>query len=220
MGARHRCLTGRKKKLLKTAPYCHFCHKKLNRNCHVEIMMINDCPNAIIFCSVCRKLHKKLIWPNGCLSVKELQVFRRKLLERLPVCHYCQCTLTYQMSTLDHKIPVSEGGQSCKNNLVLSCKTCNADKGVIKYKVFRMMKTYERRVIYKGDQIMNPSDSYYLGRNLDLGGAVESGSPSARQLDIRLQAYRLWELAGKPKGDGRQFWVQAERDFEEMVQGW
>jgi hypothetical protein len=83
-----------------------------------------------------------------------------------------------------------------------------------------MMKTYERRVIYKGDKIMNPSDSYYLGRNLDMGGAVESGSPAARQLDIRLQAYRLWEVADHPSGNGRQFWVQAERDFEEMVQGW
>lgn len=30
---------------------------------------------------------------------------------------------------------------------------------------------------------------------------------------IRLSAYRKWELAGKPPGDGVQFWLEAERDL-------
>ena len=34
--------------------------------------------------------------------------------------------------------------------------------------------------------------------------------------DIRLWAYRKWERAGKPTGDGIQFWLQAE---QELVQG-
>jgi len=34
--------------------------------------------------------------------------------------------------------------------------------------------------------------------------------------DIRLCAYRKWESAGKPTGNGIQFWLQAER---ELVQG-
>ncbi len=34
--------------------------------------------------------------------------------------------------------------------------------------------------------------------------------------DIRLCAYRKWESAGKPSGDGIQFWLEAE---QELVQG-
>jgi len=34
--------------------------------------------------------------------------------------------------------------------------------------------------------------------------------------DIRLCAYRKWESAGKPTGDGIQFWLEAEQD---LVQG-
>jgi hypothetical protein len=31
--------------------------------------------------------------------------------------------------------------------------------------------------------------------------------------DIRLIAYRKWEYAGKPAGDGIQFWLEAEREL-------
>jgi signal recognition particle GTPase len=34
--------------------------------------------------------------------------------------------------------------------------------------------------------------------------------------DIRLCAYRKWESAGKPTGDGIQFWLEAQ---QELVQG-
>jgi DUF2934 family protein len=45
--------------------------------------------------------------------------------------------------------------------------------------------------------------------------------------DIRLAAYQKWEAAGKPTGDGVQFWLQAEQELaagrnEKLVQrgGW
>ena len=34
--------------------------------------------------------------------------------------------------------------------------------------------------------------------------------------EIRVCAYRKWESAGKPTGDGIQFWLEAE---EELVEG-
>lgn len=34
--------------------------------------------------------------------------------------------------------------------------------------------------------------------------------------DIRLCAYRKWEKAGKPTGDGTKFWLEAE---QELAQG-
>jgi len=42
--------------------------------------------------------------------------------------------------------------------------------------------------------------------------------------DIRLCAYQKWEVAGKPAGDGVQFWLEAEQELiegksEQVVQG-
>ena len=31
--------------------------------------------------------------------------------------------------------------------------------------------------------------------------------------DIRLRAYRKWEAAGQPPGDGVRFWLEAEREL-------
>jgi DUF2934 family protein len=41
-------------------------------------------------------------------------------------------------------------------------------------------------------------------------------APLVSAEDIRLCAYRKWESAGKPTGDGIQFWLEAE---QELAQG-
>jgi hypothetical protein len=48
--------------------------------------------------------------------------------------------------------------------------------------------------------------------------AVASGdkNPKAHLVsaeDIRLYAYRKWETAGKPTGDGIKFWLEAEQEL-------
>ena len=35
--------------------------------------------------------------------------------------------------------------------------------------------------------------------------------------EIRDRAYRLWEAAGKPPGDGAQFWFEAEKELQKRV---
>lgn len=30
-------------------------------------------------------------------------------------------------------------------------------------------------------------------------------------------AYRLWEEAGRPPGDGKEFWFRAEQDFDRAI---
>ncbi len=35
--------------------------------------------------------------------------------------------------------------------------------------------------------------------------------------EIRLCAYRKWENAGRPQGDGVQFWLEAERELEQVT---
>jgi hypothetical protein len=37
--------------------------------------------------------------------------------------------------------------------------------------------------------------------------------PPASAEEIRLRAYLKWEAAGKPTGDGVQFWVEAEQEL-------
>jgi len=34
--------------------------------------------------------------------------------------------------------------------------------------------------------------------------------------DIRLCAYRKWESAGKPAGDGIRFWLEAEKELKQV----
>ena len=50
-------------------------------------------------------------------------------------CFYCSTTLTKagtlsnKSATLDHKIPLSNGGKNDIHNLVLACRRCNQLKG-------------------------------------------------------------------------------------------
>jgi len=45
-------------------------------------------------------------------------------------CQYCGKTKLYNRAyALDHVLPVAEGGANTPNNLVVSCKACNAKKG-------------------------------------------------------------------------------------------
>ncbi len=37
--------------------------------------------------------------------------------------------------------------------------------------------------------------------------------PAPSEEDIRARAFFLWEQAGRPEGDGVQFWLEAEREL-------
>jgi hypothetical protein len=40
---------------------------------------------------------------------------------------------------------------------------------------------------------------------------------AASEDQIRLRAYLLWEAAGRPAGDGAQFWLEAEQELRRGV---
>jgi hypothetical protein len=44
-------------------------------------------------------------------------------------CHWCQCELTVDTSTIEHVVPLARGGLDNANNRVLSCKPCNHARG-------------------------------------------------------------------------------------------
>jgi Protein of unknown function (DUF2934) len=53
--------------------------------------------------------------------------------------------------------------------------------------------------------------------------AVASGgrnpiAPRVSAESIRLRAYRKWETAGKPTGDGIKFWLEAEQELVPKTQ--
>jgi hypothetical protein len=41
---------------------------------------------------------------------------------------------------------------------------------------------------------------------------------NSREDAVRLLAYQLWEQAGSPEGDGVNFWLEAEAEFEADVE--
>lgn len=58
-----------------------------------------------------------------------LKIHRGHLMSRHPFCSYCNRRLTKKSATLDHRIPLSQGGTDDWENLVLSCWRCNECKG-------------------------------------------------------------------------------------------
>ena len=46
-----------------------------------------------------------------------------------------------------------------------------------------------------------------------LNSSKTPGRPAPLDEQIRARAYFLWEHAGRPDGDGVQFWLEAEREL-------
>jgi len=61
----------------------------------------------------------------------------RELLEQFKsCCGYCHTPLTYKNKTYDHKTPLSRGGTNYIENLIPSCRPCNARKHTRTYEEF------------------------------------------------------------------------------------
>lgn len=43
-------------------------------------------------------------------------------------CYYCNAVLAPRDVTMDHIVPISQGGMSTRGNIVASCKNCNTRK--------------------------------------------------------------------------------------------
>lgn len=60
---------------------------------------------------------------------KEKRLIRSKMLAHCPYCLYCGQRLRQATATLDHIIPVAQGGENAQESLALCCERCNACKG-------------------------------------------------------------------------------------------
>lgn len=54
--------------------------------------------------------------------------YRNRLLAVDPRCLYCGKALRRGRATLDHLVPLVRGGRHTRDNLVLSCRSCNEAK--------------------------------------------------------------------------------------------
>lgn len=62
---------------------------------------------------------------------------RRRIIERDGLrCVYCDDDLTNAEVHLDHVIPESQGGATSYDNLQVTCRKCNLQKGVLTESVF------------------------------------------------------------------------------------
>lgn len=44
-------------------------------------------------------------------------------------CMYCSSKLTDDNATIDHIVPISNGGSNCQVNLIVCCRDCNSERG-------------------------------------------------------------------------------------------
>jgi 5-methylcytosine-specific restriction endonuclease McrA len=64
------------------------------------------------------------------LDRHERREYRRHLWQQSPRCRYCRKPLPrLGLTTLDHLLPRSAGGQDVASNLTLACRDCNQSKG-------------------------------------------------------------------------------------------
>lgn len=55
-------------------------------------------------------------------------------------CYYCGESVTKKRCTVDHLIPLCRGGQHAPQNLRISCKKCNCEKGQMTDEEYRKFK--------------------------------------------------------------------------------
>lgn len=83
------------------------------------------------------------------LELKKSQWWRQKI--GPGICHHCNQKFEKSKLTMDHVIPISRGGKSSKNNVVVSCLECNQNKGhmfsVEKYFIEKELETSQSNAI-------------------------------------------------------------------------
>lgn len=58
-------------------------------------------------------------------------------------CHYCARTIKGRQLQIDHRLAQCQGGPDEDYNLVVSCKTCNREKGKTDYETY-VRRRYQR----------------------------------------------------------------------------
>jgi 5-methylcytosine-specific restriction endonuclease McrA len=61
-------------------------------------------------------------------------------------CRYCDRIITIHVMVFDHRVPISKGGASSRENVQIVCKTCNGMKGALSEENFRILLKWLKRL--------------------------------------------------------------------------
>ena len=65
------------------------------------------------------------------------KLFGNTLVKR---CCFCKRWVSFGLATLEHMVPLSLGGDWSIENLRVSCKSCNSERGSLEFGSFRKIK--------------------------------------------------------------------------------
>ena len=66
----------------------------------------------------------------------------RKIVANPGECPYCKKRIPYRELSIDHKQPRSRGGADSKENLVMTCRSCNLSKGNLTFDEFTALMAF------------------------------------------------------------------------------
>ena len=82
---------------------------------------------------------------KSCNSHRKRELKRRLFRGRQQAsCCFCNRVLGQRVATLEHVLPLSEGGSWHISNLRISCKACNQERGVLEFGDFLRAKQASR----------------------------------------------------------------------------
>lgn len=79
--------------------------------------------------------------PNGRSSQQKKEL-KKKLArgKTIASCCFCKRKINIKSLTLEHIIPIAYGGRWNIENLALSCKECNQERGILSFEEFKSWK--------------------------------------------------------------------------------
>ena len=78
---------------------------------------------------------------NKGRNSKQKRALKERLFERDGErCCYCKRKLKFQYATLEHVVPLSQGGSWNISNLLLACRRCNFNRGDMSVEDFKAGK--------------------------------------------------------------------------------
>lgn len=94
------------------------------------------------------KFQKKSIWAIRGRKEKQYADVKKKLIKRDgTLCFFCGMDMVKKEITIEHLLPISDGGNNNIKNLCLACENCNKEVGnmAIVEKIYYREKTQERK---------------------------------------------------------------------------
>lgn len=70
-------------------------------------------------------------------------------------CYYCNEKVGINYRTVDHKTPISRGGETIPENLVMSCERCNSEKGFLTEEEYREYKEIADMIVNKNIKVIS-----------------------------------------------------------------